>query len=60
MNWDTIEVKWSEMARRASGFGSRTDTGNRPDTAGAPAISDAGPVGPLVRDVAGTLDRANA
>ena len=43
MNWDSIEVKWSEMARRASGDNGRSDALDRPDKGLLGRKSDAGP-----------------
>ena len=64
MNWDSIEVKWSEMARRAAGDAGRCDVVDNPGNGPARAQSDAGPADAkadrVALETAGPADRAIA
>jgi hypothetical protein len=64
MNWDSIEVKWSEMARRASGDGARSEPVGRTEKGLADACAESPPADAMADtaalDAVGTPDRAIA
>lgn len=59
MQWDRIEAEWSEMARRASGYGSRQASGTKaePPLALAGALLSGDTVETVIQGAVETLDR---